>query len=195
MASVTTTAVAAEREGAEVVTGAEECFRQSVELMRALGFPEGMMPLRELEECGLVRETGFVWMKQKAPYEHYFRGTGTRVRYDAEVTAFVEEGRMRRMTGVRSKQLMLWVPIVEMSLDGADRVYFKSNVGIGRPFPASALALRRRDRRRRRLPQRSRRRRQSVRRERCRRRCSHRRRRGQRVTDATDHGSDPAVVS
>ncbi|XP_040384305.1 uncharacterized protein LOC102716165 [Oryza brachyantha] len=140
MASVTTTAVAAEREGAEVVTGAEECFRQSVELMRALGFPEGMMPLRELEECGLVRETGFVWMKQKAPYEHYFRGTGTRVRYDAEVTAFVEEGRMRRMTGVRSKQLMLWVPIVEMSLDGADRVYFKSNVGIGRSFPASAFA-------------------------------------------------------
>ncbi|KAF0928753.1 hypothetical protein E2562_010633 [Oryza meyeriana var. granulata] len=102
-----------------------------MELMRALGFPEGMMPLRELEECGLVRETGFVWMKQKAPYEHYFRGTGTRVRYDVEVTAFVEEGRMKRMTGVRSKQLMLWVPIVEMSLDGGDardRIYFKSNM-------------------------------------------------------------------
>uniref|UniRef100_A0A0E0M9S2 DUF538 family protein n=1 Tax=Oryza punctata TaxID=4537 RepID=A0A0E0M9S2_ORYPU len=149
MASVTTVttttaaaaaAVGKEREGAEVVSGAVECFKQSMELMRALGFPEGMMPLRELEECGLVRETGFVWMKQKAPYEHYFRGTGTRVRYDVEVTAFVEEGRMKRMTGVRSKQLMLWVPIVEMSLDGADRVYFKSNVGIGRSFPASAFA-------------------------------------------------------
>uniref|UniRef100_A0A0E0R1F3 DUF538 family protein n=1 Tax=Oryza rufipogon TaxID=4529 RepID=A0A0E0R1F3_ORYRU len=152
MASVTTTVttgtaaaaaaaeVGKEREGAEVVSGAVECFKQSMELMRALGFPEGMMPLRGLEECGLVRETGFVWMRQKAPYEHYFRGTGTRVRYDVEVTAFVEEGRMKRMTGVRSKQLMLWVPIVEMSLDGADRVYFKSNVGIGRSFPASAFA-------------------------------------------------------
>jgi hypothetical protein len=34
------------------------------------------------------------------------------------------------------------VPIVEMSLDGEkrDKIYFKSNVGIGRSFPASAFA-------------------------------------------------------
>uniref|UniRef100_A0A0D9XLK6 DUF538 domain-containing protein n=1 Tax=Leersia perrieri TaxID=77586 RepID=A0A0D9XLK6_9ORYZ len=141
-AATATAIVGKEREGAEIATGAEECFKQSMELMRALGFPEGMMPLRELEECGLVRETGFVWMKQKKPYEHYFRGTGTKVRYDTEVTAFVEEGRMKRMTGVRSKQLLLWVPIVEMSLDGEarDKIYFKSSVGIGRSFPASAFA-------------------------------------------------------
>ncbi|XP_062200967.1 uncharacterized protein LOC133903565 [Phragmites australis] len=131
-----------EREGAEIITGAEACFAHSKELLKALGFPGGVMPLRGLEECGLVRETGFVWMRQKAPYEHYFQGTGTRVRYDAEVTAYVEDGRMKRMTGVRSKQLMLWVPIAEMSLDGAarDRIYFKSAVGIGRSFPAAAFA-------------------------------------------------------
>ncbi|RLN16854.1 uncharacterized protein C2845_PM02G09400 [Panicum miliaceum] len=131
-----------QREGAEVITGAEACFAHSKEMLRALGFPGGVMPLRGLEECGWVRETGFVWMRQKAPYEHYFRGTGTRVRYDAEVTAYVEDGRMKRMTGVRSKQVMLWVPIVEMSLDGEkrDRIYFKSNVGIGRSFPAAAFA-------------------------------------------------------
>lgn len=131
-----------QREGAEVITGAEACFAHSKQMLQALGFPGGVMPLRGLEECGWVRETGFVWMRQKAPYEHYFRGTGTRVRYDAEVTAYVEDGRMKRMTGVRSKQVMLWVPIVEMSLDGEkrDKIYFKSNVGIGRSFPASAFA-------------------------------------------------------
>jgi hypothetical protein len=130
-----------QREGAEVITGAEACFAHSKEMLKSLGFPGGVMPLRGLEECGWVRETGFVWMRQKAPYEHYFRGTGTRVRYDAEVTAYVEDGRMKRMTGVRSKQVMLWVPIVEMSLDGEkrDKIYFKSNVGIGRSFPASAF--------------------------------------------------------
>lgn len=130
-----------EREGAEVITGAEACYAHSKQMLKALGFPGGVMPLRGLEECGWVRETGFVWMRQKAPYEHYFRGTATRVRYDAEVTAYVEEGRMKRMTGVRSKQVMLWVPIVEMSLDGdkRDKVYFKSNVGIGRSYPASAF--------------------------------------------------------
>ncbi|KAG8084130.1 hypothetical protein GUJ93_ZPchr0010g9452 [Zizania palustris] len=87
MASVTTVTAAAgrggmsskEMEGAEIITGAEECSNHSKEMMRALGFPEGMIPMRDLEECGLVRDTGFVWMKQKAPYEHLFRGTGTRV--------------------------------------------------------------------------------------------------------------------
>ncbi|KAL6906509.1 hypothetical protein ACP4OV_004110 [Aristida adscensionis] len=140
--AASTAAASKEREGAEIIRGAEECFNHSKELLKALGFPGGVMPLRGLEECGLVRETGFVWMRQRAPYEHHFRGTGTRVRYDAEVTAYVEEGRMRRMTGVRSKQVMLWVPIVEMSLDGAarDRIYFKSAVGIGRSFPAAAFA-------------------------------------------------------
>ncbi|TKV92880.1 hypothetical protein SEVIR_9G190100v4 [Setaria viridis] len=141
-AAAGTAAANKQREGAEVITGAEACFAHSKEMLKALGFPGGVMPLRGLEECGWVKETGFVWMRQKAPYEHYFRGTGTRVRYDAEVTAYVEEGRMKRMTGVRSKQVLLWVPIVEMSLDGEkrDKIYFKSNVGIGRSFPASAFA-------------------------------------------------------
>ncbi|VAH05260.1 unnamed protein product [Triticum turgidum subsp. durum] len=106
-----------QREGAEIITGAEACYEHSKELLKGLGL-----------------------MRQGKPYEHHFRATGTRVRYDAEVTAYVEEGRMKRMTGVRSKQMMLWVPIVEMSLDGADKVYFKSNVGIGRSFPAAAFA-------------------------------------------------------
>ncbi|CAN6282477.1 unnamed protein product [Urochloa humidicola] len=144
LSSKATAAAAAtkQREGADIITGAEACYAHSKEMLKALGFPGGVMPLRGLEECGWVQETGFVWMRQKAPYEHYFRGTGTRVRYDAEVTAYVEEGRMKRMTGVRSKQVMLWVPIVEMSLDGdkRDKIYFKSNVGIGRSFPAAAFA-------------------------------------------------------
>ncbi|CAN6177737.1 unnamed protein product [Urochloa humidicola] len=140
-AAAATAATTKQREGADIVTGAEACYAHSKEMLKQLGFPGGVMPLRGLEECGWVRETGFVWMRQNAPYEHYFRGTGTRVRYDAEVTAYVEEGRMKRMTGVRSKQVMLWVPIVEMSLDGdkRDKIYFKSNVGIGRSFPAAAF--------------------------------------------------------
>uniref|UniRef100_A0A6V7QTX0 Uncharacterized protein n=1 Tax=Ananas comosus var. bracteatus TaxID=296719 RepID=A0A6V7QTX0_ANACO len=81
----------------------------------------------------------FVWMKQKAPYEHFFKGTNTRVRYDSEVTAYVEDKKMKRMTGIRSKQMMLWVPIVEMTMEAGEKIYFKSAVGIGRSFPASAF--------------------------------------------------------
>lgn len=127
-----------QRAGAEIVYGAEECYNHSLMLLRELGFPRGVLPLKDLEECGLVRETGFVWMKQKAPYEHFFVGTNTLVRYDAEVTAYVEKGKMKKMSGVKSKQLLLWVPIVEMSLE-EEKIYFKTPMGIGRSFPITAF--------------------------------------------------------
>lgn len=130
-----------ERTGAEIIYGAEECYRHSVELLEELGFPKGVLPLKDLVECGRVRETGFVWMKQKAPYEHFFTGSNTRVSYAAEVTAYVEKSRMKKMTGVKSKQLLLWVPIVEMSMEDpkSHKIYFNTPMGIGRSFHVTAF--------------------------------------------------------
>ncbi|KAJ4766213.1 hypothetical protein LUZ62_076588 [Rhynchospora pubera] len=129
------------RAGAEIIYGAEECYNHSMELLKALGFPEGVMPLKNLDEFGLVRKTGFVWMKQKAPYEHFFKGTNTKVRYEGDgLCRLVEDGKMKKMTGVKSKQMLLWVPIVEMSVEEGQKIYFKSAIGIGRSFPASAFA-------------------------------------------------------
>ncbi|PIA34751.1 hypothetical protein AQUCO_03700192v1 [Aquilegia coerulea] len=130
-----------EREGAEIVYGSEECYRHSIELLEELGFPKGVLPLQDLQECGRVRETGFVWMKQKAPYEHFFVATNTRVTYALEVTAYVEKFKMKKMTGIKSKQMMLWVPIIEMSIDGpfSKKIYFKTPVGIGKSFPVTAF--------------------------------------------------------
>ena len=115
-----------ERAGAEIVYGSEECYRQSIELLEELGFPKGVLPLQDLVECGRVRETGFVWMKQKAPYEHFFEGTNTRVSYAVEVTGYVEKFRMKKMTGIKSKQMMLWVPIAERSLEDPKGQSFSS---------------------------------------------------------------------
>ncbi|XAR70092.1 hypothetical protein NMG60_11026844 [Bertholletia excelsa] len=130
-----------QRAGAEIVYGAEECSRHSLELLEELGFPKGVMPLKDLVECGRVRETGFVWMKQRAPYEHFFEGTNTKVSYATEVTAYIEKFKMKKMTGVKSKQLMLWVPIVEMSIEdpASKKIYFKTPVGIGKSYPVTAF--------------------------------------------------------
>ncbi|XP_047306589.1 uncharacterized protein LOC124910008 [Impatiens glandulifera] len=128
------------RAGAEIVYGSSDCYKQSVELLEELGFPKGVMPLKDLEECGRVQETGFVWMRQKGPYEHFFEGTNTKVSYATEVTAYVEKGRMKKMTGVKSKQLMIWVPIVDMIIDDSGKkINFKTPVGIGKTFPSSAF--------------------------------------------------------
>ncbi|KAK0588102.1 hypothetical protein LWI29_034395 [Acer saccharum] len=130
-----------QRAGAEIVHGSEECYRHSVELLEELGFPKGVLPLKDLEECGRVRETGFVWMKQKAPYEHFFEATNTRVSYAVEVTAYVEKLKMKKMTGVKSKQVFLWVPITEMSMDdpASKKIHFKTPMGIGKSFPITAF--------------------------------------------------------
>ncbi|KAA8526093.1 hypothetical protein F0562_007807 [Nyssa sinensis] len=130
-----------ERAGAEIVYGSEECHRQSVELLVELGFPRGVMPLQDLVECGRVRKTGFVWMKQKAPYEHFFVETNTRVSYATEVTAYVEKFKMKKMTGVKSKQVFLWVPIVEMSIEdfATHKIHFKTPIGIGKSFPIKSF--------------------------------------------------------
>ncbi|KAF4351110.1 hypothetical protein CsatB_004829 [Cannabis sativa] len=130
-----------ERAGAEIVYGPEECQRRSIELLEELGFPKGVLPLQDLEECGRVKETGFVWMKQKAPYEHFFEKTNTRVSYAVEVTAYVEKFKMKKMSGVKSKQMFLWVPIVEMSIEdpAKKKIYFKTPMGIGKSFPATAF--------------------------------------------------------
>lgn len=139
--SSTTTMVEEQRAGAEIVYGAEQCYKQSIELLEELGFPRGVLPLKDLVECGRVKETGFVWMKQKAPYQHFFTGTNTLVSYSTEVTAYVEKCKMKKMTGVKSKQLLLWVPIVEMSMEDptSKKIYFKTPMGIGKSFPLSAF--------------------------------------------------------
>ncbi|KAJ1418709.1 hypothetical protein SESBI_15643 [Sesbania bispinosa] len=130
-----------EREGAEIVYGSEECHRHSIELLEELGFPKGVLPLQDLVECGRVRETGFVWMKQKAPYEHFFDKTNTRVSYAIEVTAYVDKFKMKKMTGIKSKQMLLWVPITEMSIEDpkGKKILFKTPMGIGKSFPITAF--------------------------------------------------------
>lgn len=48
---------------------------------------------------------------------------------------------MKKMSGVKSKQFLLWVPIVEMSIEEAAprNIYFKTPMGIGRSFPITAF--------------------------------------------------------
>ncbi|RZC78381.1 hypothetical protein C5167_002620 [Papaver somniferum] len=130
------------RAGAEIVYGPEACYNQTMEFFQELGFPKGVLPLTDLVECGRVPETGFVWMKQKAPYEHFFESTSTRVSYSIEVTAYVEKNKMRKMTGVKSKQMFMWVPITEMIINedpAKKKIYFKTPMGIGRSFPITAF--------------------------------------------------------
>ncbi|XP_072999028.1 uncharacterized protein [Typha latifolia] len=136
-----TQAIATQREGAEVYTGEELCKKKSLELLQELHLPSGLLPLTDLEEVGRNKETGFVWLKQKKSTTHNFKSIGKTVSYATEVTAFVEDRRMKRMTGVKSKEILIWVSLSDMSIDDPEhkKITFKTSAGIGRSYPVQAF--------------------------------------------------------
>uniref|UniRef100_A0A0E0LGF3 Uncharacterized protein n=1 Tax=Oryza punctata TaxID=4537 RepID=A0A0E0LGF3_ORYPU len=132
------------RAGAEIVNGDAICRKMSIELLGELGLPMGLLPLEDIEEFGYNRETGFIWMVQrKKKIEHVFKKIKQTVSYAGEVTAFAEKGKLKKITGVKTKELMLWLSIVEVYAGEAstEKVTFKSGAGICKSFDAAAFAL------------------------------------------------------
>ena len=135
-------AIEAHRAGAEVYSGAALCAEKSTELLAEVHLPLGLLPLADMEEVGYNRATGFVWLRQKKALTHTFRQIGRQVSYAAEVTAFVEDRKMKRMTGVKTKELLIWVTLSDMFVhkDDQSNITFKTPTGLGRTFPVSAFA-------------------------------------------------------
>ncbi|CAA6661369.1 unnamed protein product [Spirodela intermedia] len=135
--------VDAHRDGAEICRGDEACRESSVGLLREFRLPEGLLPLEDIEEFGHHRESGFVWLRQRRPRNHAFRQINRLVSYATEVTGFVEPGRIRRLTGVKSRELLLWISVSEFFVDPGDpsRITFRTTTGISRSFPSSAFNL------------------------------------------------------
>ncbi|XP_057431816.1 uncharacterized protein LOC130724565 [Lotus japonicus] len=132
-----------QREEAEIYEGEALCKQKSLLLMDEILLPRGLLPLENIFEMGYNRTTGFVWLKQRNKKEHRFHNIGRTVSFDKEVTAFVEEHRMRRLTGVKTKELFIWLTISEIFVDdpASGKISFGSSSGIARSYPLSAFAL------------------------------------------------------
>ncbi|CAK7340513.1 unnamed protein product [Dovyalis caffra] len=128
---------------AEVYYGDEMGKEKSQELLKEVGLPNGLLPLHDIEECGIVRETGFVWLKQKKSITHKFEKIGKLVSYATEVTAYVEPNKIKKLTGVKTKELLLWITLSDIYLDDppTGRITFKTPTGLFRSFPVSAFVV------------------------------------------------------
>lgn len=129
---------------AEVYYGDEACQLCAQLLLREAGLPNGLLPLEDLTECGYVQETGYVWLKQGRRVDHVFRSLGRLVSYGAEITGYAEKGRIRKVKGIKTRELMLWVPVEEIALDddpATGKLVCKSIAGITKTFPASAFHI------------------------------------------------------
>lgn len=147
MSSTVAQLVESHREGAETYQGDAMCRRKCVELLEELHLPRGLLPLRDMEEVGYNRGTGFVWLKQKRSITHSFKKIGRQVWYDTEVSAFVEDRRMKKITGVKSKELLIWITLCDMMVPdpSSTSITFRTPAGLGRSYPVSAFELDRED--------------------------------------------------
>ncbi|GAA0163898.1 hypothetical protein LIER_19659 [Lithospermum erythrorhizon] len=134
-------ATASHREAAEIYTGEAICKQKSLDLLSKLNLPKGLLPLNDILEVGQNHQTGFVWLKQKNPIQHKFKQISRTVWYDKEVTAFVEDRKMKKLTGVKSKELLIWITINEIYIqeNNQEKITFGTPTGISKTFPVSAF--------------------------------------------------------
>jgi hypothetical protein len=87
---------------------------------------------------------GFMWLVQgNKKVEHTFKKIKHIVSYATEVTSFAKKGELRKITGVKTKELMLWLSIVEVYVPEAssEKVTFETGTDLSDSFEATAFAL------------------------------------------------------
>ncbi|KAL2650984.1 hypothetical protein R1flu_019112 [Riccia fluitans] len=133
-------AEAKHREGADIYEG-EVALEKAASLLEDSGLPGGLLPLKNVIEAGHVKETGYVWIRQEEEIEHVFKQVGRPVKYGTEIKAFIEKGRLRDLSGVKSKEMLLWVPINDISVPSTapNKVAFRSIGGLGKMFKKEAF--------------------------------------------------------
>ena len=127
----------------EIYHGDEICQEKSKFLLQEIDMPRGLLPLRDIEECGYVKDTGFVWLKQKKSITHKFEKIGKLVSYATEVTAVVEKNKIKKLTGVKTKELLVWLTLCDIYVDDppTGKITFKTPAGLSRSFPVSAFEI------------------------------------------------------
>nr|CAD1834167.1 unnamed protein product [Ananas comosus var. bracteatus] len=107
----------AEKEGAVVKTGHDAGMKLAVSLLEEFGLPLGLLPLADVSEVGFVKATGYMWIAQKNKIQHSFKMVSKLVSYDTEISGYVEKRRIKKLKGVKAKELMLWPPVNEIAVD------------------------------------------------------------------------------
>ncbi|KAE7996208.1 hypothetical protein FH972_000949 [Carpinus fangiana] len=108
------------RDKAEIYHGVAPSKQKVHELLEGLSLPKGLLPL-DVDEIGHDRSSGFVWMKQKSKKEY----------------------RLRNITGVKMKEMILWIAICEIYLQDppSDKVVIAVPGGLSRTFPVAEFEL------------------------------------------------------
>ncbi|XP_054790467.1 uncharacterized protein LOC129297473 [Prosopis cineraria] len=132
---------------AEVYYGGQVCRDKFSLLLAEMGLPGGLLTTtfkqkedNIIQECGFVKEIGFVWLKLREKKEHRF--DNILVCFDTEVTAFLEPNKIKNLRGVKARDFLVWFTLIEIYVRDppppeGSVVTFKSLVGLSMSFPVS----------------------------------------------------------
>ncbi|GMY10249.1 hypothetical protein FCV25MIE_05488 [Fagus crenata] len=120
----------AEKEGAIIKKDHQEGMQMAVSLLEEFGLPLGLLPLADIIEVGFNK------------VELNFKMISKLVSYGTEITDYVEKKRIKKLKGVKAKELMLWPPVSKISVvdPPTGKIQFKSLAGITKTFPVEAFA-------------------------------------------------------
>ncbi|KAK8612862.1 hypothetical protein V6N13_092966 [Hibiscus sabdariffa] len=94
------------RQGAEIYNETNVCWEKVNEILDKFHIPKGLMPLTNLVELGYNKIMGFIWLKQGKTTKFMFKELGA-TSYGPEITAFIGDRKLKSLTGVESKEMMI----------------------------------------------------------------------------------------
>ncbi|MFS7945345.1 hypothetical protein Hanom_Chr06g00523191 [Helianthus anomalus] len=126
---------------AEILTGDDVCVEKAKSLLREYHLPDGLLPVKDVEELGFVKETGFFWIKQKNNTTHKFEKAGRHISYATEISSYFENCKIKKLSGVKSKELLIWISLTEIYAESptSDKITVKTPTGISKTFPKDAF--------------------------------------------------------
>ncbi|KAM7260311.1 hypothetical protein ACFE04_016052 [Oxalis oulophora] len=135
--------IAYNKEGASIFYEDAICRQKITELLVKSCLPNGLLPVKDVTEFGYNEATSFLWVRQKSKIDHKFSAINKTATFDQELSAFVEEHRMKKITGVKAKELMISITITEFSVDenNPDKLNFITSAGVKKIYPFSAFEL------------------------------------------------------
>ncbi|WZZ01405.1 hypothetical protein YC2023_073733 [Brassica napus] len=123
---------------AEVYHGDKACREIFGSLLSEIGLPNQLLSNQEIEECGYVKDTGFVWLKHKKKkkddkkrHQDSFRFDNVMVCFEDEVTAYFQPNTIKKLTGVKAKEFVVWISLGEIHVNRpSGLITFKTQVGL-----------------------------------------------------------------
>ena len=110
-------------------------------LLKEFELPLGLLPLVDVIEVGFVRSTGFMWIVQQRKVEHQFKTIDVLVNYDTEIHGYIEKMKVKKLKGVKTKDLIFRPSVIEIKVDetSSEKIHFKSVAGFSKTLPVEAF--------------------------------------------------------